>query len=106
MCIYPLKEDHPNFTDSKDDSGMYVCTACGHALFDASKKFDAGCGFPSFWMHRETGVKLNPLSTYGRERIQLLCNNCQQHLGHLFANRYTPTGIRYCINSSAIKLVE
>jgi peptide-methionine (R)-S-oxide reductase len=87
-------------------AGLYVCTACGQALFDASKKFDAGCGFPSFWMHKEEAVKLNPLHTYGRSRIQLLCNHCGLHLGHLFPNKQTPTGVRYCINKEALRAVE
>jgi peptide-methionine (R)-S-oxide reductase len=98
-----LKEQHPIFiNDNKETTGLYVCAACGHPLFNASTKFEAGCGFPSFWTHKEGGVKLNPLNTYGRERIQLLCNQCGRHLGHLFPNRQTPTGVRYCISEEAI----
>jgi peptide-methionine (R)-S-oxide reductase len=101
-----VTKQHPVFIDNKDATGLYVCVVCGHALFDASKKFEAGCGFPSFWMHKEDGVHLNPLSTYGRERVQLLCNHCGLHLGHLFPNRQTPTGVRYCISKEAIRLTE
>ncbi len=53
--------------------GNYHCSQCGAPLFAAAKKFDAGCGFPSFWMHLNDQVQLNPLDTYGRQRIQLLC---------------------------------
>ncbi|HYH15942.1 MAG TPA: peptide-methionine (R)-S-oxide reductase [Flavisolibacter sp.] len=86
--------------------GTYVCTQCGAPLFEAAKKFDAGCGFPSFWMHVGEQVKLNPLDTYGRKRIQLLCNKCGQHLGHLFEHKQTPTQLRYCINADAIQFKE
>ncbi len=82
--------------------GTFVCSACGFELFEADKEFEAGCGFPSFWLHLSDHVKLKPLDTYGRHRIQLLCNNCSQHLGHLFDNKFTPTEVRYCINKNAI----
>jgi peptide-methionine (R)-S-oxide reductase len=101
-----LKHIPVDFTENKDAAGTYVCTACGHPLFAAAKEFNAGCGFPSFWLHLDGGVKFNPLSTYGRERIQLLCNHCGHHLGHLFPNKSTPTGVRYCINKEAIRLTE
>ena len=84
----------------------YACTNCGHELFDADKKFDSGTGFPSFWLHKDENVKQQFLDTYGRERIQLLCNSCGLHLGHLFPNKKTPTKLRYCINASAIALQE
>ncbi|MDQ3190732.1 MAG: peptide-methionine (R)-S-oxide reductase [Bacteroidota bacterium] len=83
---------------------VYNCTRCGNKLFDADKKFEAGCGFPSFWMPLRDNVTENFLTTYGRERTQLLCKKCGQHLGHLFKNNTTPTQLRYCINSSAINL--
>jgi peptide-methionine (R)-S-oxide reductase len=86
----------------EDAKGTYVCSNCGWHLFEASKKFEGGCGFPSFWLHLSDNVKLNPLDTYGRYRVQLLCNNCLVHLGHLFENKCTPTKVRYCINRNAI----
>lgn len=86
----------------KAEQGVYTCSGCGHELFEAAKKFDSGTGFPSFWMHIGKNVKENFLDTYGRERIQLLCNNCGQHLGHLFNNKVTPTRVRYCINEDSI----
>lgn len=93
-----------DFNEGAGETGTYVCSACGFELFEAAKKFNAGCGFPSFWLHIADHVKLNPLDTYGRHRIQLLCNNCGQHLGHLFDNQYTPKKVRYCINETAIRL--
>lgn len=87
-------------------SGTYVCTRCGHALFGAHQQFDAGCGFPSFWLHLANGVTQKQLDTYGRSRIQLLCSHCGQHLGHLFLNKHTPTGLRYCISHTAISLQD
>src|SRR4051794_25925759 len=83
-------------------TGTFVCSRCGYELFEGDKKFSAGCGFPSFWFHIADHVKLNPLDTYGRHRVQLLCSNCKQHLGHLFENKFTPTKVRYCINDAAI----
>ena len=94
------------FKEPDDFNSTFVCSACGLDLFKADKKFNAGCGFPSFWLHIADHVKLNPLTTYGRERTQLLCNNCKQHLGHLFENKFTPSKVRYCINESAIRLKE
>ena len=85
-----------------NQEGIYTCSNCGQPLFDASKKFDAGCGFPSFYIHKGNAVKENALYTYGRDRIQLLCNSCGQHLGHLFKNNFTPTNLRYCISEKAI----
>jgi len=101
-----LKQTPPSFTDDQASAGFYVCATCGMPLFEASKKFEAGCGFPSFWKHIAERVKFNRLTTYGRERIQLLCNNCGRHLGHLFANQLTPTGVRYCISHEAIRIGE
>jgi peptide-methionine (R)-S-oxide reductase len=83
---------------------IYVCSGCGAALFASDKKFDSGCGFPSFWLHLGENVRQNKLDTYGRTRIQLLCNHCGAHLGHLFAHSHTPTQKRYCINAAAITL--
>ena len=91
-----------NFTINEDAVGAYVCSSCNNKLFDAAKKFDAGCGFPSFWQHTNDNVKLNPLHTYNRRRIQLLCAQCGAHLGHLFQHKHAPTGLRYCINERAI----
>ncbi|GAB3825082.1 peptide-methionine (R)-S-oxide reductase [Pontibacter rugosus] len=88
----------------QENQGIYTCTTCGLALFEADKKFDVGSGFPSFWAQVGEHVTHNPLDTYGRHRTQLLCSQCEQHLGHLFADARTPTQVRYCINADAIEL--
>lgn len=98
-----MQKKHFNFTDNKEATGRYICAACGAPLFSEATRFEAGCGFPSFWAHIETGVQVKKLTTYGRERDQLLCGKCGLHLGHLFTNRFTPTGVRYCINGTSIR---
>ncbi|MCC9165394.1 peptide-methionine (R)-S-oxide reductase [Pontibacter harenae] len=89
-----------------EGQGTYVCSNCGNSLFLPEEKFDVGSGFPSFWGQIEDHVKHKPLDTYGRHRIQLLCSQCQQHLGHLFEDSRTPTNVRYCINADAIRLKQ
>lgn len=84
-------------------SGIYTCSNCGQMLFEAKYKFEVGSGFPSFWAQVRENVQHNPLDTYGRERIQLLCSQCKQHLGHLFKDARTPSQVRYCINADALK---
>lgn len=86
--------------------GTYICSGCGNQLFDAEKKFEAGTGFPSFWMSYEKNVRQQFLNTYGRERIQLVCNSCELHLGHLFQDKRTPSSFRFCIVSDSIRLGE
>ena len=89
--------------ESKEEEGVYTCSNCRTILFEASKKFSVGSGFPSFWAQVGESVQHKPLSTYGRQRIQLLCSQCKQHLGHLFEDARTPTNLRYCINAEAIE---
>lgn len=85
------------------ENGEYICSCCKERLFSAQHKFDSKTGFPSFWAHLDSQVKLKHLSTYNRERIQLLCLGCGQHLGHLFPDPRTPSQVRYCINAEAIQ---
>jgi peptide-methionine (R)-S-oxide reductase len=90
--------------ENEQDKGVYTCSNCSQVLFYAKCKFDVGSGFPSFWAPAgEQQVQQNPLHTYGRHRIQLLCSQCKQHLGHLFQDARTPTNVRYCINAAALK---
>ena len=88
----------------QQEKGIYTCSSCGNTLFLASKKFEVGSGFPSFWAPIGEHVQQHKLNTYGRERIQVLCQQCGQHLGHLFEDNRTPTQLRYCINAEAIQL--
>jgi peptide-methionine (R)-S-oxide reductase len=83
--------------------GTYTCSGCGNTLFEASKKFDVGSGFPSFWEQIGENVVHRPLYSYKRYRIQLLCSQCGQHLGHLFQDSRTPTQVRYCINANSLQ---
>jgi peptide-methionine (R)-S-oxide reductase len=89
---------------SQQEKGFYTCANCGNILFEASKKFNVGSGFPSFWGQVAKNVLHKPLDTYGRQRTQLLCSKCGQHLGHLFSDNRTPSKVRYCINAESIIL--
>src|SRR5829696_4683137 len=101
-----IRKDNSPAKDSPESNSVYVCTSCNTILFEEAKKFNAGCGFPSFWMHNKNNVQLKLLQTYGRTRTQVLCNGCGAHLGHLFQNKQTPSGLRYCINEKAIRQDE
>ncbi len=86
--------------------GTYQCAACGQALFSSSTKFDSGSGWPSFWDVIEQGhVELRQDLSYGMRRVEVLCSRCGSHLGHVFEDGpRDKTGLRYCINSAALKL--
>lgn len=92
--------------ENGQESGNYTCSTCGQILFNAKYKFSIGSGFPSFWAQAGDNVKHNALNTHGRERVQLLCSQCKQHLGHLFNDARTPSQVRYCINADALKYIQ
>ena len=95
-----------DFSSDGEFGGVYACAGCGSELFEGAKRFRAGCGFPSFWLHTKDRVTLKELNTYGRNRTQLLCSSCGLHLGHLFNHTNTPTKVRYCISDTAIVLKQ
>ncbi len=84
--------------------GMYRCVVCGEPLFDAATKFESKTGWPSFYAPVEKdNVGEASDNTHGMRRVEVHCNNCHAHLGHLFPDGYgTPTGLRYCINSASL----
>jgi peptide-methionine (R)-S-oxide reductase len=89
-----------------DADGVFTCGGCGQRLFSAAQKFDSGCGWPSFDACAPgTIVELVDRSLF-RERIEILCSKCGGHLGHVFNDGPTPTGLRYCVNSLAIDFDE
>ena len=86
------------------EDGLYRCRCCGAELFDADTKFDAGCGWPSFYQQTEAGNVEEQLDTsHGMIRTEVLCKRCGAHLGHVFPDGPRPTGLRYCINSVSVK---
>jgi peptide-methionine (R)-S-oxide reductase len=86
------------------EKGLYTCAACGNDLFTSDMKFDSHCGWPSFDKEIEGGKIVTKTDTsYGMVRTEILCGKCGSHLGHLFDDRPTNTGLRYCVNSTSLE---
>jgi peptide-methionine (R)-S-oxide reductase len=85
-----------------DGDGVFSCGGCGQVLFKTDQKFDSGCGWPSFDACEPGTIIERPDHSLGRERTEILCSRCGGHLGHVFEDGPTPTGLRYCVNSLAI----
>ena len=102
------KGTEPPFTgeyESTETPGTYKCVCCGQPLFRSETKFHSGCGWPSFYdPTAPEAVEENEDTSHGMVRTEVTCSRCDAHLGHVFDDGPNPSGLRYCINSVALKL--
>jgi peptide-methionine (R)-S-oxide reductase len=100
----------PPFSGEYEDTeteGTYVCVCCGQPLFSSDAKYHSGSGWPSYWQPIEAeNIEMERDSSHGMARTEVMCSRCEAHLGHVFEDGPKPTGLRFCINSASMRLVE
>ncbi|MFH6968285.1 MULTISPECIES: peptide-methionine (R)-S-oxide reductase MsrB [Flavobacterium] len=92
---------------SRHEPGVYNCICCDTPLFDSTEKFNSGTGWPSFTQPiKENAIKYEKDGAFGMIRVEVMCNVCDSHLGHVFPDGPNPSGLRYCINSVSLNKSE
>ncbi len=94
---------HTGALCSSFEAGKYACICCDTPLFDSTIKFESGTGWPSFTQPiKDNAIKYEKDTSYGMVRVEVMCNTCDSHLGHVFPDGPDPSGLRYCVNSASI----
>jgi peptide-methionine (R)-S-oxide reductase len=98
---------HSGAMCSSHEVGKYACICCETLLFDSSIKFESGTGWPSFTAPiKQNAIQYIKDDSYGMVRVEVTCNSCDAHLGHVFPDGPKPSGLRYCINSESMKIIK